>query len=250
MKNFLLPLGLILVSSFNGFSQPAVIRTPLTTNNAVTYITLPANLHLNGTNYHYRTNAVTGSKAIQLTNLLADIDYYLEVDATGATAADLSISFVGFSSPGNALTNGLTTYLIQKRGSTTNITMILPDSALNSVVNPIVLVAAASVITLDRRIEAVLLQTNRMTAAQTLVMTNHYVGEFSTVSIPGEASGGTDRNIVIAVAAGELIRLNGAAPVASLTISCTNGIEWEISVFKKSFRSTNYWDLKTSFNVQ
>lgn len=112
------------------------------------------------------------------------------------------------------------------------------------------LAAAASVMTFDRRFTQMLMQTNRMTAAETLVLTNFTAGQVGTAIIPGEASGGTDRNLVLAVAAGDLIRLNGAAPVASLTLVNTNGQEWEINVLKKSFRSTNYWDLRTSFNVQ
>lgn len=110
--------------------------------------------------------------------------------------------------------------------------------------------AAASVMTVDRTAGKTFIQTNRMTAAQTLVVTNHSVGDYSTIIIPGEAAGGTDRNITVAVAAGDLIQDNDIAPAASLTIVATNGIAWEISVLKSSFRSTNYWKIKRNWSPQ
>lgn len=90
------------------------------------FVTSPANLHFNGTNQYQRTNAITGTKAIVPTNLTADVDYVLEVDSTGSTAADLVVTWNGLTDPGPALTNGLTTYLIQKRGTTTNVTRMPP----------------------------------------------------------------------------------------------------------------------------
>lgn len=83
-------------------------------------ITLPATLHFNGSRQWYVTNLITGSIAVILTNLTADTIYRLVVDSTGGDGTS-AVTFSGHTSPGLCDTNGVSTYVILRTGSATNI---------------------------------------------------------------------------------------------------------------------------------
>lgn len=85
-------------------------------------ITLPATLHFNGSRQWYVTNLLTGSIAVIITNTSADTIYRLVVDSTGGDGTS-AVTFSGHASPGLADTNGVSTYVILRTGSATNIWM-------------------------------------------------------------------------------------------------------------------------------
>lgn len=121
-----------------------------------------------------------------------------------------------------------------------------------SVLTNVNIFAAASVVTCDATTARSHIQTNRMTAAQTLVHTNFATGQFGTEVIPGEIAGGTARVLTYAVVAGSLIRTNDSAFIASsgFGISIPAGYQLEISSMQKSFLNTNVVDLKLSYQPQ
>lgn len=118
---------------FQGALQVADdIRTPsgvlasvlIATNRlAVLQQTLGANLHLNGTYQKWRTNLTSGSIAVLVTNLSEGVTYRLDVDATGGNGSTV-VTWVGLTSPGPAYPYNVTTYYVEKVGTTTNVTRV------------------------------------------------------------------------------------------------------------------------------
>jgi hypothetical protein len=95
------------------------------------YITLPSTLHFNGANQYQRTNVAGGvTLTVLATNIQEGVSYYLYADLTGG--AGQTIAWTGLTSPGFIRTNALNVYLLERFGTTTNLTLILPeDRTLN-----------------------------------------------------------------------------------------------------------------------
>lgn len=84
--------------------------------------------------------------------------------------------------------------------------------------------------------------TNRITAATTLVFTNTSRGQEYTVTIPGEASGGTSRVITLVPTLGDLVAnldVFGTALAANMTFTLTNGNAAEVNGRVERFNGTN-----------
>lgn len=100
----------------------AAIGSLTVTNSVIIpWQTLAANLHMNGSYSRWRTNLSSGSIAVLVTNLVEGVTYRLDVDATGGDGTS-AVTWTGLTSPGAAYTNTVTTYLVEKVGTTTNVT--------------------------------------------------------------------------------------------------------------------------------
>jgi hypothetical protein len=107
-----------------------------------------------------------------------------------------------------------------------------------------VLFAAASVRALEGDVSNIYIQTNRQSANTTVVLTNTSVGQVIRAKFVGAASGGSNYDLIFVVPPGDLLTVNGAAPAVTSTQTSSNGYDFELSVIKDSFLSTNVWDLR------